>query len=106
MLPKLIRNRTWALAGAAALALAAPLPDLVTPVYTTVTLTYAEDPSPEKSSRPFSPVPGENVTASDARSRVVNSGVARISWLDLKVWEPLLPQADRPGGSGLQRRGR
>ena len=79
---KLIRNRTWTLAGAAALAWLI-LCLIVTPVYTTVTLTFAEDPSGEVITTVFAG-PGENVTSSDARSRVVNSGVARISWLDLK----------------------
>ena len=52
-MPKLIRNRTWTLAGAAALVWLI-LCLIVTPVYTTVTLTFAEDPA-EKSSRRFSP---------------------------------------------------
>ena len=81
-MPKLIRNRTWTLAGAAALAWLI-LCLIVTPVYTTVTLTFAEDPSGEVITTVFAG-PGENVTSSDARSRVVNSAVARISWLDLK----------------------
>ena len=81
-MPKLIRNRTWTLAGAAALVWLI-LCLIVTPVYTTVTLTFAEDPSGEVITTVFAG-PGENVTSSDARSRVVNSAVARISWLDLK----------------------
>ena len=82
MMLKSIRNRKWVLAGAAAL-LWLLICLLVTPVYTTVTLTYAEDPSGEVITTVFAG-PGENVSASDAKSRVVNSGVARISWLDLK----------------------
>ena len=82
MMLKSIRNRKWGLAGAAAL-LWLLICLLVTPVYTTVTLTYAEDPSGEVITTVFAG-PGENVSASDAKSRVVNSGVARISWLDLK----------------------
>lgn len=53
-----------------------------TPVYTTVTLTFAEDPSGEVITTVFAG-PGENVSSRDAHSRVVNSGVARISWLDV-----------------------
>ena len=56
---------------------------LDTTKYENVTLTFAEDPSGEVITTVFAG-PGENVTSSDARSRVVNSGVARISWLDLK----------------------
>ena len=79
---KTIRNRKWTLAGIAAL-IWLLICLLVTPVYTTVTLTFAEDPSGEVITTVFAG-PGENVTAADARSRVINSGVARISWLDLK----------------------
>ena len=46
MMLKSIRNRKWVLAGAAAL-LWLLICLVVTPVYTTVTLTYAEDPSGE-----------------------------------------------------------
>ena len=56
---------------------------LVTPVYTTITMTFAEDPSGEVITTVYSG-PRTNVSASDAKSRVVNSGVARISFLDLK----------------------
>ena len=73
---KSIRNRKWVLAGAAAL-LWLLICLLVTPVYTTVTLTYAEDPSGEVITTVFAG-PGENVSASDAKSRVVNSGVAMV----------------------------
>lgn len=55
----------------------------VTPVYTTVTLTFAEDPSGEVITTVYAG-PGNNVAVSDARSRVINSGTARISWLDLQ----------------------
>ena len=79
---KTIRNRKWTLAGIAAL-LWLLICLLVTPVSTTVTLTFVEDPSGEVITTVFAG-PGENVTAADARSRVINSGVARISWLDLK----------------------
>ncbi len=79
---KTIRNRKWTLAGAAAL-LWLLICLLITPVYTTVTLTFAEDPSGEVITTVFAG-PGENVAASDAKSRVVNDGVARISWLDLQ----------------------
>ena len=53
---------------------------LVTPVYTTVTMTFAEDPSGEVITTVYSG-PRTNVSASDAKSRVVNSGVARIAFL-------------------------
>lgn len=97
---KSIRNRKWVLAGAAAL-LWLLICLLVTPVYTTVTLTYAEDPSGEVITTVFAG-PGENVSASEAKSRVVNSGVAPDFLAGLKVWKPLFLKADRSGGSGLQ----
>ena len=56
---------------------------LVTPVYTTVTLTFAEDPAGEVITTVYAG-PRNNISPSDARSRVVNSGVARISWLDFQ----------------------
>lgn len=56
---------------------------LVTPVYTTVTLTFASDPAGEVITTVYAG-PRNQVTPSDARSRVVNSGVARISWLDFQ----------------------
>lgn len=79
---KMTRNRRWTLAAAATLFWLI-LCLLVTPVYTTVTLNYSEDPSGEVITTIFAG-PGKNVSAQDAKSRVVNSGTARISWLDLK----------------------
>ena len=55
---------------------------VLTPVYTTVTLTFENDPSGEVITTVYAG-PRENVSPSDARSRVVNSGVARISYLDI-----------------------
>ena len=55
---------------------------VLTPVYTTVTLTFEDDPSGEVITTVYAG-PRENVSPSDARSRVVNSGVARISYLDI-----------------------
>lgn len=79
---KTMKNRTWALAAAFAL-IWLVICLLATPVYTTVTLNFAEDPSGEVITTVFAG-PGENVSIRDARSRVVNSGTARISWLDIQ----------------------
>ncbi len=57
-----------------------------TPVYTTVTLTFAEDPHGEVITTVFA-TPREQVTARDARYRVVNRGIARISYFDLQYGE-------------------
>ena len=56
---------------------------LITPVFTTVTLTFAEDPAGEVITTVYAG-PRNNISPSDARSRVVNSGVARIFWLDFQ----------------------
>ncbi|MCI8598607.1 MAG: DUF2142 domain-containing protein [Lachnospiraceae bacterium] len=56
---------------------------LLTPVYTTVTLTFAEDPSGEVITTIYAGA-RTNVSPSDARSRVVNGGIARISFLDIQ----------------------
>lgn len=55
----------------------------LTPVYTTVTLSFAEDPSGEYITTVYAG-PREHVRAEDAKSRVINSGVARISFLELR----------------------
>lgn len=52
------------------------------PVYTTVTLDFAEDPSGEYITTVYAG-PRSHVRASDAKSRVINSGTARISFLDV-----------------------
>lgn len=54
-----------------------------TPIYTTVTLTFAEDPSGEVITTVYAG-PRKPVVPSDAKSRVVNSAVARISFLDIQ----------------------
>ena len=54
-----------------------------TPVYTTVTLNFAEDPGGEVITTVFSGF-GKHVSGHDARYRVVNYGVARISYLDIQ----------------------
>lgn len=56
---------------------------IVTPVYTTVTLEFAEDPRGEVITTVYAG-PRQHVRPSDARSRVVNSGTARISFLDVR----------------------
>ena len=56
---------------------------IVTPVYTTVTLEFAEDPRGEVITTIYAG-PRQHVRPSDARSRVVNSGTARISFLDVR----------------------
>lgn len=79
---KKIKNRRRAFAGGA-LFLLLLFCLFVTPVYTTVTMTFAEDPSGEVITTVYSGL-RTNVSASDARSRVVNSGVARISFPELQ----------------------
>ena len=54
-----------------------------TPIYTTVTLELAEDPSGEYITTIYAG-PRENIRPSDAKSRVINSGTARISFLDVR----------------------
>lgn len=56
---------------------------LLTPVYTTVTLDFADDPSGEYITTVYAG-PRSHVRASDAKSRVINSGTARISFLDVR----------------------
>ena len=56
---------------------------LVTPVYTTVTVNYAPDPSGEAVTTVFTSL-RENVTSKGARARVIYEGVARISFYDLQ----------------------
>ena len=55
----------------------------VTPVYTTVTMEFAEDPRGEVITTVYAG-PRQHVRPSDAKSRVVNSGTARISFLDVR----------------------
>ena len=56
---------------------------LVTPVYTTITVNYAEDPSGEAVTTVFTSL-RENVTSKGARARTIYEGVARISFYDLQ----------------------
>lgn len=56
---------------------------LVTPVYTTITVNYASDPSGEAITTVFTSL-RENVTAKGARARVIYDGVARVSFCDLQ----------------------
>lgn len=56
---------------------------LLTPVHTTVTLEFAEDPSGEFVTTVYAG-PRQHVRPSDARSRVINYGTARISFLDVR----------------------
>jgi len=56
---------------------------LVTPVYTTVTVNYAPDPSGEAVTTVFTSL-RENVSPAGARARVIYEGVARISFYDLQ----------------------
>lgn len=56
---------------------------LVTPVYTTVTVNYAPDPSGEAVTTIFTSL-RENVSPAGARARVIYEGVARISFYDLQ----------------------
>ncbi len=58
---------------------------IATPVYTTVTLSFLDDPSGEAITTVYAG-PRTNVVPSDARSRVVNSAVARISYLDFQFF--------------------
>jgi len=75
------KQRTLVIAAAAILWLL--LCVVLTPIYTTVTITFAEDPSGELITTVFAG-PGTHVRPSDAKSRVINSGVARISYLELQ----------------------
>ena len=56
---------------------------LVTPVYTTVTVNYAPDPSGEAVATVFTTL-RENVTVKGARARAVYKGIARVSFCDLQ----------------------
>ena len=56
---------------------------LVTPVYTTITVNYADDPSGEAVTTVFTSL-RENVTSKGARARTIYEGVARISFYDLQ----------------------
>lgn len=56
----------------------------LTPVYTTVTLNFAEDPHGEVIVTVFAG-PREQAAARDARYRVVNRGIARVSYLDVQI---------------------
>lgn len=56
---------------------------VLTPVYTTVTLNFAEDPSGEYITTVYAG-PRQHVRPSDAKSRVINSGAARISFFDIR----------------------
>lgn len=56
---------------------------LATPVYTTVTVNFADDPSGEAVSTVFISL-RENVTSKGARARAIYEGIARISFLDLQ----------------------
>ena len=56
---------------------------LVTPVYTTVTVNFAGDPSGEAVTTIFTSL-RENVTSKGARARVIYEGVARISFYDFQ----------------------
>ena len=56
---------------------------LVTPVYTTVTVNFADDPSGEAVTTVFTSL-RENVTSKGARARTIYEGVARISFYDLQ----------------------
>lgn len=56
---------------------------LFTPVYTTVTVNYTDDPSGEAVTTVFTSL-RENVTSKGARARVIDEGVARISFYDVQ----------------------
>ena len=56
---------------------------LVTPVYTTVTVKFADDPAGEAVTTVFTSL-RENVTSKGARARTIYEGVARISFYDLQ----------------------
>lgn len=55
-----------------------------TPVYTTVSLVFADDPHGEVIAAVFAG-PGKHVAAGDAKYRVVNHGIANISYLDIQA---------------------
>ena len=57
---------------------------IATPVYTTVTLSFQDDPEGEVITTVYAG-PQAHVVPSDARSRVVTSAVARISYLDFRL---------------------
>lgn len=56
---------------------------VLTPIYTTVTVCFEKDPSGEYITTVFAG-PGENIKGSEAKSRVINSGISRISFLDIQ----------------------
>ena len=56
---------------------------LVTPVYTTITVNYLEDPAGEAVTTVFTSL-RENVSSKGARARTIYEGVARISFYDLQ----------------------
>ena len=56
---------------------------VATPVYTTVTVNYADDPAGEAVTTVFTSL-RENVTSRGARARTIYEGVARISFYDLQ----------------------
>lgn len=56
---------------------------VATPVYTTVTVNFAEDPSGESVATVFTSL-RENVTSKGARARAIYGGTARISFYDLQ----------------------
>ncbi|MBR5583250.1 MAG: hypothetical protein IKW21_01850, partial [Lachnospiraceae bacterium] len=56
---------------------------LVTPVYTTITVKYLEDPAGEAVTTVFTSL-RENVSSKGARARTIYEGVARISFYDLQ----------------------
>ena len=80
-LNKLKQNKKKLFAAAAVLWLLVCM--FVTPVFTTVTLTFENDPHGEVVTTVFSG-PGENVSGRDEHHRVVVNGVARIFFGDLQ----------------------
>lgn len=80
---KKISKKQW---GITAVALWILVCLLVTPVYTTITVNYAGDPSGEAITTVFTSL-RENVTVRGARARVIYEGVARVSFYDLQYGE-------------------
>lgn len=76
-------KRSWAIGITAAVVTWLLLCFFLTPVYTTVTLTFEEDPRGEVITTVYAG-PGENVKPKEAKSRVINSGTARISYQDIQ----------------------
>lgn len=77
---KKITKKQWWI-GAAALWMILCL--IATPVYTTVTVSYAEDPSGEAVATVFTSL-RENITSRGARARTIYEGTARVSFYDLQ----------------------